>query len=147
MHTAQSSPNLMPLHEARELLREYAISPTEQRVEIARVMFARHQHLSAEQILGLLAQRASRVSKATVYNTLNLFAERGLVREVVIDPAKLFYDSNLDPHHHIFHTDTGELEDVDPARVDISNLPALPEGKKLLGVDVIVRVSDERRGR
>ena len=147
MTMGQSNPNLLPVDEARARLREYAISPTEQRVEIARVIFARHQHLSAEQILSLLAQRASRVSKATVYNTLNLFAEKGLVREVVIDPAKLFYDSNLDPHHHIFHTDTGELEDVDPARVDISNLPALPAGKELLGVDVIIRVGGERRSR
>ncbi len=147
MTMGQSNPNLLPVDEARARLREYAISPTEQRVEIARVIFARHQHLSAEQILSLLAQRASRVSKATVYNTLNLFAEKGLVREVVIDPAKLFYDSNLNPHHHIFHTDTGELEDVDPARVDISNLPALPAGKELLGVDVIIRVGGERRSR
>jgi len=145
MTTQADNPNLLPVEDARALLREYEISPTEQRVEIARVMFARHQHLSAEQILGQLVLHASRVSKATVYNTLNLFAEKGLVREVVIDPAKLFYDSNLNPHHHLFHTDTGELEDVDPAHVDLSNLPAVPEGKELVGVDVIIRVSGRNR--
>ncbi|MFO7955311.1 MAG: transcriptional repressor [Thioalkalivibrio sp.] len=144
MNIDSNNPELLPVDAARELLRDHAISPTEQRVEIARVMFARHQHLSAEQILAQLMRQASRVSKATVYNTLNLFAEKGLVREVLIDPAKLFYDSNLDPHHHLFHTDTGELEDVDPARIDISDLPPLPEDKELHGVDVIIRVGRRR---
>ncbi|WP_019623962.1 Fur family transcriptional regulator [Thioalkalivibrio thiocyanoxidans] len=144
MSATSDNPNLLDVDDARALLRKHAISPTEQRVEIARVMFARHQHLSAEQILGRLVQHSSRVSKATVYNTLKLFAEKGLVREVVVDPTKLFYDSNLNPHHHLFHTDTGELEDVDPARVDISHLPALPTGKELLGVDVIIRVSSRK---
>ncbi|WP_019625356.1 Fur family transcriptional regulator [Thioalkalivibrio sp. ALJT] len=144
MTTAPHITDLLPVDDARALLREHAISPTEQRVEIARVMFARHQHLSAEQILAQLVRNASRVSKATVYNTLNLFAEKGLVREVLIDPTKLFYDSNLNPHHHLFHTDTGELEDVDPAHVDLSSLPPLPEGKALQGVDVIIRVGRPR---
>ncbi|WP_018878802.1 Fur family transcriptional regulator [Thioalkalivibrio sp. ALE28] len=144
MNTDSHNPDLLSVDAARELLREHAISPTEQRVEIARVMFARHQHLSAEQILAQLVRHSSRVSKATVYNTLNLFAEKGLVREVLIDPAKLFYDSNLNPHHHLFHTDTGELEDVDPARIDISDLPPLPEGKELQGVDVVIRVGSRR---
>ncbi|WP_018881944.1 MULTISPECIES: Fur family transcriptional regulator [unclassified Thioalkalivibrio] len=144
MNTDSHNPDLLSVEAARELLREHAISPTEQRVEIARVMFARHQHLSAEQILAQLVRHSSRVSKATVYNTLNLFAEKGLVREVLIDPAKLFYDSNLNPHHHLFHTDTGELEDVDPARIDISDLPPLPEGKELQGVDVVIRVGSRR---
>ncbi|WP_024326621.1 Fur family transcriptional regulator [Thioalkalivibrio sp. AKL19] len=144
MNLDSHNPELLSVDAARELLRDHAISPTEQRVEIARVMFARHQHLSAEQILAQLMRHASRVSKATVYNTLNLFAEKGLVREVLIDPAKLFYDSNLNPHHHLFHTDTGELEDVDPARIDISDLPPLPEGKELQGVDVIIRVGSRR---
>lgn len=135
---------LLPVDDARELLRTHAISPTDQRIQIARVVFSRHQHLSAEQILAQLMRQSSRVSKATVYNTLNLFSEKGLVREVVIDPTKLFYDSNLNPHHHLFHTDTGELEDVDPAQVDISELPDLPRDKELLGVDVIIRVGNRR---
>jgi Fur family iron response transcriptional regulator len=144
MNESVPNPERLPVDEARELLRAYAISPTDQRIQIARVLFARHQHLSAEQILARLMRQSSRVSKATVYNTLNLFSEKGLVREVVIDPTKLFYDSNLNPHHHLFHTDTGELEDVDPARVDISELPDLPRDKELLGVDVIIRVGNRR---
>jgi Fur family iron response transcriptional regulator len=130
--------------QALEMLELHGIAPTEQRVEIARLLFARHQHLSAEQILARLSRDSARVSKATVYNTLNLFAETGLVREVVIDSTKRFYDSNPDPHHHLFHTDTGRLEDVAPARVQIGDLPGLPASMEVLGVDVVIRVGPRR---
>jgi Fur family iron response transcriptional regulator len=141
MNVSPESGELLPRDQAQALLAQHGIAPTEQRLEIARLLFARHQHLSAEQILAQLSRQASRVSKATVYNTLNLFAENGLVREVVIDPAKRFYDSNLDPHHHLFHTDTGRLEDVPPARIQIAELPGLPAGTEVLGVDVVIRVA------
>jgi Fur family transcriptional regulator, iron response regulator len=134
----------LPREQALEMLERHGIAPTEQRVEIARLLFARHQHLSAEQILARLSRDSARVSKATVYNTLNLFAETGLVREVVIDSTKRFYDSNPDPHHHLFHTDSGRLEDVAPARVQIGDLPGLPASMEVLGVDVVIRVGPRR---
>ena len=146
MKTGTHQTELLDPADARALLHEYRISPTEQRVEIARLMFARNQHLSAEHILARLTRQESRVSKATVYNTLKLFAEKGLVREVVVDPSRLFYDSNLEPHHHLFHVETGELEDVAPTHVDVQDLPALPEGTSVLSVDVIIRVGSERDG-
>jgi Fur family transcriptional regulator, iron response regulator len=130
--------------QALDMLERHGIAPTEQRVEIARLLFAQHQHLSAEQILARLSRNSTRVSKATVYNTLNLFAETGLVREVVIDSTKRFYDSNPDPHHHLFHTDTGQLEDVAPARVQIGELPGLSASMEVLGVDVVIRVGPRR---
>ena len=129
---------------ALDMLEQHGIAPTEQRVEIARLLFAQHQHLSAEQILAKLSRNSARVSKATVYNTLNLFAETGLVREVVIDSTKRFYDSNPDPHHHLFHTDTGRLEDVAPAKVQIGDLPSLSASMEVLGVDVVIRVGPRR---
>ncbi|MBK1692504.1 Fur family transcriptional regulator [Ectothiorhodospira mobilis] len=121
-------------------LRQHGITPTQQRVEIARVLFERPQHLSAEQVLVRVNARESRVSKATVYNTLGLFARKGLVREIVVDPSKLFYDSNTSPHHHLFDMDSGQLRDVDLGQVDIGPLPDLPEGAQVEGVDVIIRV-------
>ncbi len=76
-----------------------------------------------------------------MYNTLNLFAQKGLVREVVVDTAHMFYDSNIEPHHHVFHTDSGELEDIASEAIGVTALPDLPEGVNLEGVDVIIRVS------
>ncbi|MFP4162226.1 MAG: Fur family transcriptional regulator [Ectothiorhodospira sp.] len=121
-------------------LRQHGITPTQQRVEIARILFERPQHLSAEQVLARVNARESLVSKATVYNTLGLFARKGLVREIVVDPSKLFYDSNTAPHHHLFDMDSGQLQDVALERVDIGTLPELPDGARVQGVDVIIRV-------
>lgn len=129
--------------EAVTLLERHKIAATEQRIEIARLLFGQNQHLSAEQLLARLCRQTSNVSKATVYNTLKLFAGAGLVREVVIDSAKRFYDSNLEPHHHLYHTDTGLLEDVAPARVELPALAGIPDGKEVLGVDVIIRIGPQ----
>ena len=116
------------------------ITPTPQRVEIARILLARPQHLSAEQVLSALKEGELAVSKATVYNTLGLFAEKGLVREVIVDPSKVFYDSNCSDHHHFYDIDSCTLTDIDARKVAIDGLPAVPEEKVVERVDVIVRV-------
>ncbi|MDH5661317.1 MAG: transcriptional repressor, partial [Gammaproteobacteria bacterium] len=86
-------------------LKSSGVTPTTQRVEIAQILFARPQHLSAEQILKMVNESSSTASKATVYNTLGLFAKKGLVKEVIVDPTKVFYDSNISKHYHFFNTD------------------------------------------
>lgn len=121
-------------------LRACGISPTHQRVRIGEVLFAKAQHVSAEQVLTLVNKDQNEVSKATVYNTLGLFAQKGLLHEVIIDPNKVFYDTNLDKHHHLYHIDTGTLEDIDANQVKIDQLPELPEGTVLEDVDVIIRL-------
>jgi Fur family iron response transcriptional regulator len=123
-----------------DLLRSHGISPTQQRVEIAQILFAKPQHLCAEEVLGLVNQQQPIVSKATIYNTLGLFAEQGLIREVIVDPSKVFYDSNTLGHHHFYNIDTGTLIDIDSERVTIGELPGLPEGTVAAGVEVIIRV-------
>jgi Fur family iron response transcriptional regulator len=130
--------------EIRAWLRGQGVNPTSQRLDIARVFFSRCIHLSAEDVFRLVNTEDQRVSKATVYNTLSLFVERGLIRQVVADPNKIFYDSNTAAHHHFFDVNTGELADIDSTDLKVSGLPALPDGKALEGVDVVVRV---RRGR
>jgi Fur family iron response transcriptional regulator len=116
------------------------ITPTPQRIEIARILLAKPQHLSAEQVLCALKQGELTVSKATVYNTLGLFAEEGLVREVIVDPSKVFYDSNCTDHHHFYDIDSCTLTDIDAREIGIDGLPDVPEGKMVDRVDVIVRV-------
>ncbi len=120
------------------------IQPTVQRLRIAELLFARDQHLTAEQIIETLASQGDRVSKATVYNTLNLFAEKGLLRALRVDPERGLFDSNMRPHHHIHVEETGELIDVAPGDVEFARLPALPPGTESVAVDVVIRV--RRRG-
>jgi Fur family transcriptional regulator, iron response regulator len=123
-----------------ELLRRHDINPTHQRIEIAYALFSRGEHLSADQVLAVVNGRHSETSKATVYNTLNLFLQKRLVREVIVDPNKVFYDPNTELHHHFYNIDTGELTDIDAGGVAVHGLPALPEGMVTEGVDIIVRI-------
>ena len=116
------------------------ILPTPQRVKIAEILLAEPQHLSAEQIIGRLREAGSSVSKATVYNTLNLFGEKGLVKELCIDPRRRYYDSRTRLHHHFYNVDTGELTDIDQERVSFSELPDLPEGTVGDSVEVMIKV-------
>lgn len=122
------------------VLRDNGITPTHQRIEIAHALFSRCEHLSADRILAIVNDRACETSKATVYNTLNLFREKKLIREVIVDPTRVFYDPNTAPHHHFYNVDSGELTDIDEADVRISGLPQLPRGVSVEGVDVIVRI-------
>ena len=124
-------------------LLRFGISPTPQRVEVAALLLERTQHLSADQVLARLLENDAPVSKATVYNTLGLFAERGLVREVMVDATKVFYDSNTLPHHHFFNIDDGSLLDVASGEVVIDQLPAAPAGTRTDSVDIVIRVRNQ----
>jgi len=124
-------------------LRAHRVQPTPQRVEVGRLLLAGPCHLSADQILQSLRRAGSRISKATVYNTLKVFSRAGIIREVAVDPTRLVYDSTTTRHHHFLDEATGELTDIDPAEVELLRLPPLPEGTHATSVEVIIRV---RRG-
>ena len=122
------------------LLRSLGINPTHQRIEIAHALLSRQQHLSADQIMAIVNTRHPETSRATVYNTLNLFVEKKLIREVIVDPNKVFYDPNTCNHHHFYNMDTGSLTDIDASSISVSGLPSLPQGTMTEGVDIIVRI-------
>ena len=126
------------------LFDRHGILPTPQRIEIALIMLERPQHLSADQIIDRLRTTGSGVSKATVYNTLNLFSERGLVKEVMVDPIRKFYDSTTHAHHHFYNVDSGELSDIPDAAVRFAGLPELPAGTERESIEVLIKVRDTR---
>ena len=123
---------------------EFGILPTPQRLKIAEILLAKPQHLSADQIIDLLRRSGSSVSKATVYNTLNLFGQRGLVKELCVDRERRFYDSETRLHHHFYNVDTGELTDIDDSEISFRQLPELPEGTRGQSVEVLIRVRGTR---
>ena len=127
----------------KRVLLAHGVRPTSQRVEIAKVLLREPQHLSADQVLTRVNIQRSLVSKATVYNTLNLFAAQGLIRQVIIDAGKVFYDSNTDVHHHLYNEDTGMLQDMDASALKIDRMPELPAGTLGTGIDVIVRIRNK----
>ena len=127
----------------KSLFEQHGIMPTPQRVEIAGILLEQPQHLSAEHIIDKLKAAGSAVSKATVYNTLNLFSERGLIREVMVDPVRKFYDSTTHRHHHFYNVDSGELSDIPDDQVCFEELPELPTGTERESIEVLIRVRDK----
>ena len=133
----------MQRSEVVKLLQDHDITPTRQRIEIAAFLFQREQHLSAENILAEVNSSSHRVSRATVYNTMGLFTSKGLVREVLIDRDRVFYDSNNAQHHHIYNVDTGELSDIQDELVNVTGLPELSGDVRVIGTDVIIKVANK----
>jgi Fur family iron response transcriptional regulator len=125
---------------ARLILERHGIRPTAQRLRVAEILLTAPRHLTAEQIIGSLRETSGRVSKATVYNTLNLFVGQGLAREIHADPDRCVYDSTMSPHHHFQNLDTGEMIDIRPDDLSFARLPQLPPGTEIAGVDVVIRV-------
>jgi Fur family iron response transcriptional regulator len=129
------------------VLRQYGINPTHQRIEIAHALFSRCEHLSADQVLAIVNERHPETSRATVYNTLNLFVEKRLIHEVIVDPSRVFYDANTRPHYHMYDVESGRLTDIDAGAVEVTGLPPLPAGMVTEGMDIIVRVRSQPRSR
>ncbi len=133
-------PNTWASTTAQRRLREADIVPTLQRLVVAAVMLQRPVHMTAEQALRAARERMPEISRATVYGTLRLFVEHGLLKELVVDGAATVYDSNLEPHHHLYDLDSGEVSDLDGAQLRVLGLPALGPDLEVAEVDVIVRV-------
>lgn len=126
-----------------EHLRANGVKPTTQRLEVGQLLLSNPCHMSADQILTELRTSGSRISKATVYNTLNLFSEYKLVREVSVDPERQFYDSTIEPHHHFYNVDTGELTDIGKDELSFNRLPELPVGTEAQDVEVVLRIRNK----
>ena len=121
-------------------LRQAGVPVTHQRIEIARVLFSAPVHLSADQVWANVRELSPDVSRATVYNTLRLFSEKKMIRELFVDPQRVVYDSTVTPHFHLYNMDTGEVRDVADDGLRLVGEPVLPEGVVLEEIDVIVRV-------
>jgi Fur family transcriptional regulator, iron response regulator len=129
-----------------ERLRQAGLRPTRQRVALARLLFdSSDRHVTAEQLHGEALSAAIRVSLATVYNTLHQFTAAGLMREVVVEPGRSYFDTNIDDHHHFFCESTGHLQDIPGELVRVGKLPLPPAGAQIQRVDVIIRIRQDAR--
>ena len=125
-------------------LQACGIRLTAQRLQIAELLLVAPQHLSAEQIAEALQAQGLGVSKATVYNTLNLFAARGLIRQLAVDDTRSWFDSNVEPHYHFHDETSGTLTDVTLPEVQFSRLPPPPAGMEVAGLDLVIRLRPAR---
>jgi Fur family iron response transcriptional regulator len=133
--------NLRPFAPAIDRLKSAGLRPTRQRLALARLLYDRgDRHVTAEQLHQEAASSNVRLSLATVYNTLHQFTSLGMLREVVVEPGRSYFDTNIGDHHHFFDEDSGELADIPGEQVELTRLPPPPAGAKISRVDVIVRL-------
>ncbi|MFZ5836126.1 MAG: iron response transcriptional regulator IrrA [Pseudomonadota bacterium] len=123
-------------------LQAVRLRPTRQRLALAQLLFEPgDHHVTAESLFEQAQAAGVKVSLATVYNTLHQFTAAGLLREVVVNSACTYFDTNITDHHHFFYEDRNALIDIDGAKVDIRGLPETPGGTKISRIDVIIRLS------
>jgi Fur family iron response transcriptional regulator len=124
-----------------ERLRKAGLRPTRQRLALASILFGRgNRHVTAEELHEEAQNAGVPVSLATVYNTMHQFTDAGFLREVTVDGARTYFDTNIGEHHHFYCEDDGTLTDIDGAGIEVAGIPAPPHGARIRRVDVIVRL-------
>ncbi|WP_420345992.1 iron response transcriptional regulator IrrA [Pelagibius sp.] len=128
-------------------LKTAGLRPTRQRLALAKLLFEPSEgcdrHITAEQLHAEAVADSVRVSLATVYNSLHQFTEAGLLREVVVEPGRSYFDTNVSDHHHFYHQGRGQLQDIPGEQVQMDSLPTPPAGTRVARVDVIIRLSED----
>jgi Fur family transcriptional regulator, iron response regulator len=132
-----------PYSHVIEKLRDAGLRPTRQRIALAKLLFeGGDRHVTAESLHAEAQDAAIRVSLATVYNTLHQFTASGLLREIVVDSQRCYFDTNTSDHHHFFFEGSNRLEDIPGDEVVLSRLPEPPVGKSVKRIDVVVRLQE-----
>ena len=118
------------------------LRPTRQRVILARRLIGdgKNRHVTAESLFAASNDHADKVSLATVYNTLRAFCDAGLMREITVDGAKSYFDTNISDHPHFYWEDSAELVDAPAEQLKIAVLPDAPDGAEIAKVDVVIRL-------
>jgi Fe2+ or Zn2+ uptake regulation protein len=125
------------------LLKAHGIQPSVQRLAIAQFVLQTDRHPTADQVYQAVRATLPVMSRATVYNTLNLFVAKGLLRSHVLDDGPTLYDANVDQHHHLIDDETGQVIDLPWDAIEVKNLDGLPD-YEVVSYTVIVR--GRRRG-
>ncbi|MEM6712052.1 MAG: iron response transcriptional regulator IrrA [Pseudomonadota bacterium] len=129
------------LRATKAKLRSAGLRPTRQRLALASILFdGQDRHVSAEWLYDFAKSSGTDVSLATIYNTLHQFTSAGLLREITVDSARTYFDTNVGDHHHMFLEHEDRVIDVPSSSVSVNRLPEIPDGLELVSVDVLVRV-------
>jgi Fur family iron response transcriptional regulator len=108
-----------------ELLRDHGINPSAQRVAVAGYVLHTDEHPSADEVWHRVQETFPMISRATVYNTLNLFVAKGLVREHVLTEGRVVFDANTDAHHHFIDEETGTIHDIPWRALEVGHVNTL----------------------
>ncbi len=128
----------------RRFLQRAGLRPTRQRAALAEMLFKGDRHVTAEELHMEASAAGSRISLATVYNTLHHFREAGLVRELAIEGSRTYFDTNTSNHNHFYFEDRHDVVDIPGNEIGLNNLPKAPEGYEIAHVDVVIRLVPTR---
>ena len=132
---------MLTTSEIAKLLDKAELRQTRQRTQLAKMLFqAENRHFTAEQLHKEARTAGGTISLATIYNTLHQFRTVGLLRQVIVEPGKVYFDTNTEPHHHFYIEDDGELLDFERSEIEISTLPEIPKDCAIQETDVIIRL-------
>ena len=126
-------------------LRSSGLRPTKQRLTICKILFDRKDtfHFTIDKLKKKIEKNTkSKISLATIYNTIHAFKNNGYLKEISLQGNKTFFDTNSTNHHHFYDQETGDLMDIKNDDIFISKLPSTPRGKKIKGIEVTVRVAN-----
>lgn len=126
----------------RSQLRVLGLRPTRQRIAVARLLFAAgHRHLSAEDLYNEAQAAGIRLAYTTVYNVLHQFTQAGLIREVLVESGRTWFDTNTDAHMHLFDEDSGQIRDLhlNPREIGLLQMLDLPDDVEISDIDIILR--------
>ncbi|MBL95981.1 MAG: transcriptional repressor [Magnetovibrio sp.] len=132
---------MLPPKSPLQILRSADLRPTRQRLSLAKMLFVEcDQHVTADWLYNKALSNGVSVSLATVYNTLNQFTKKGLLRHIIVDSNSSYFDTNTNHHHHFFFEGTGQLKDIPSDVIKIHGIPLLPDGATIDRIDIIIRV-------
>ena len=134
-----------PFTNALRCLQDVGLRPTRQRLALAKLLFdGEDRHVTAEMLQKEVGRMEAKVSLATIYNTLHQFTEAGLLKEVIVDPSRTYFDTNVTDHHHLYFKEEEKLMDLKSDELVIATLPNVPEGKRISGVSVVVHMENSQ---
>ncbi len=138
---------MRPYSQILDRLRQVGLRPTRQRLALAKLLFENgDRHITAEMLHAEALGSNIRVSLATVYNALHQFTDAELLREIVVDASRSYFDTNTSNHHHFFYEESGVLTDIPDGEVEICGQPRPPEGTTIASIDVVVRLKTDEPG-
>jgi Fur family iron response transcriptional regulator len=125
------------------IYRDLNVTPTKQRLDLAKLIFAKKQHFTASDLISLANKNGLNISMATVYNTLSLLEDKGMLKTINIDNELKFYDTNMENHHHLYNTTMSTLTDIAHDRVSFSELPELPKTLEIESTELLIKVKNK----
>ena len=134
--------------EYTEKLRFSDLRPTKQRLMISKILFDQKEtfHFTIESLNRMIKKSFNKnISLATLYNTVHVFKKKGYIKKISLNEKKSYYDTNVSPHHHFYDEETEKLIDINDNEIVLKNLPKLPKGKHINGVEIVIKLASDNQ--